>query len=120
MPVTIDSASLGELMGLAMKAQGLTQTDVAERVGCNQSQVSRLCRGQFDEETECLSQVCSVLKIRLTSQSPDSQQTLDAVAQLLQADGALRPSRRGKRTTAAAMKRRLAIERALRSIAALA
>lgn len=107
-------------MGLAMKAQGLTQADVAKRVGCNQSQVSRLCRGLFDEETECLSQVCSVLKIKLTSQSSDSQETLDAVAQLLQPDGNPKPGRPGQRTTAASKKRRLAVERALKSITALA
>lgn len=120
MPVTVESTSLGELMRLAMKAQGLTQMGVAKRAGCNQSQVSRLCRGQFDDETECLSQMCSVLKIRLRSKSEKSQDALDRIGRLLRVEGAPKaPGRRARRLTAAAAKRRQAIEQALQSIAAL-
>jgi transcriptional regulator with XRE-family HTH domain len=120
MPVTVESTSLGELLRLAMKAQGLTQTGVAKRAGCNQSQVSRLCRGQFDDETECLTQVCSVLNIRLRSRAKKSQDALNRIGQLLRTKGARKTAGgRPKRLAPAAAKRRRAIEQALQSIAAL-
>lgn len=120
MPVTVESSSLGELLRLAMKAQGLTQTGVARRAGCNQSQVSRLCRGQFDDETKCLAQVCTVLKIRLRSRAKKSQDALDRIGQLLRTKGARNTGgRKPKRLSPAAAKRRQAVEQALQSIAAL-
>lgn len=121
MPVTVESSSLGQLMRFAMKAQGLTQAGVAKHAGCNQSQVSRLFRGQFDDETECLSRVCSVLKIQLGTKAENSQDALDRIGRLLRGEGAQKASgRRASRPTAAAAKRRQAIEQALQSIAALA
>lgn len=120
MPVTVESASLGKLMRFAMKAQGLTQAGVAKHAGCNQSQVSRLFRGQFDDETECLSQVCSVLKIQLGSKTEKSQDALDRIGRLLRDDGNQKPAgRRAGRLTPAANKRRKAIKQAVESIAAL-
>jgi len=108
-------------MRFAMKAQGLTQAGVAKHAGCNQSQVSRLLRGQFDDETECLSQVCSVLKIQLGTKTGKSQDTLDRIGRLLRGERAQKASgRRASRLNAATAKRRQAIEQALQSIVALA
>ena len=121
MPVTLESACLGKLMRFAMKAQGFTQVALAKRAGCNQSQVSRLFRGQFNGETECLSQVCSVLNIQLRSNSKNAEEVLEKIGLLLRAEGARKPAGgRARRLNATAAKRRQAIEQALRSIAALA
>lgn len=120
MSVAVEPTSLGELLRLAMKAQGFTQARIAQRAGCNQSQVSRLLRGQFDDETECLVEVCSVLNIRLKSPAEKTQDALDRIGQRLRAKEARKRSsgRRGCLSPAAA-KRRHAIEQALHSIAAL-
>ena len=63
----IDPKALSRRLMAAAHSKKLTQTQIAKEIGYNQSQVSRLLNGNFQEESDALYALCKLLKISITS-----------------------------------------------------
>lgn len=59
------SRSIAISMHEKMREEGLTQTELAERIGCNQQYVSKLLKGSENLTLETITKIESALEIQI-------------------------------------------------------
>jgi transcriptional regulator with XRE-family HTH domain len=60
----IDKIATAKLLQAAFRAQGVRQAAIADAVRLNQSQVSKILKGQFQRSSKGLNALCAYFKVK--------------------------------------------------------
>lgn len=83
MATSMTPAQMGRFAASHAKNIGITQEEIAQAINVNQSQVSRIFRGQVNRHTDTLEKICKYACLRSVKVSPADVRNSDTLINAL-------------------------------------
>ncbi|MBK9347831.1 MAG: helix-turn-helix transcriptional regulator [Burkholderiales bacterium] len=83
MATSMTPAQMGRFAASHAKNIGITQEEIAQAINVNQSQVSRIFRGQVHRHTDTLGKICKYALLKSVKVTPDDVRNSDTLINAL-------------------------------------